>query len=220
MPGQSEGTNPSLDSDNLKTLHDGVRHWKEWWATHRSDYSPAEPAVSERRPTPQRLLPADFALKDVNGKTVHLSDFRGKVVLLNFWTTWCPACLSEIPDLIELQKKNPEQLAILGISLDGQTEVDEDGHSVDAHDGDGHESRPDGKTSETDVRAKVGQFAKDKRINYPVLLDPGNEVGRRFNGGELPTNVLIDADGYMRRRWLGGRNAVPGAARARGAIAR
>ena len=49
---------------------------------------------------------------------------------------------------------------------------------------------------------------KEKDISYPVLLDPRNEVGRRFNGGELPTNVLIDARGYVRRRFIGGREVA------------
>jgi hypothetical protein len=54
----------------------------------------------------------------------------------------------------------------------------------------------------------VEQFVKGSGINYPVLLDPNNEVGRRFNGGELPTNVLIDSQGYVRRRFNGGRNVA------------
>jgi thiol-disulfide isomerase/thioredoxin len=230
ISGQTEGTNPSLDPENTKTLRDGVQHWKEWWAIHRSDYPTGEPASFERPSAPQRLPLADFVLNDVNGKTVHLTDFKGKAVLLNFWTTWCSACLAELPDLIELQNKHPETLVILGISLDGLPEVDEHGDSGDAHNGDGHESRPDGKTDLKEIRAKVSRVVQENGINYTVLLDPASEAGRRFNGGELPTNVLIDADGYLRRRWLGGRNiatlealignaAVPKTARARDAIA-
>jgi len=54
----------------------------------------------------------------------------------------------------------------------------------------------------------VEQFAKGNGMNYPVLLDPNSEVGRRFNGGELPTNVLIDPQGNVRRRFIGGRNVA------------
>jgi hypothetical protein len=108
--------------------------------------------------------------------------------------------------------------------------VDEHGDSVDAHNSDGPESRPDGKTYIEEIRAKVSRVVQENGINYIVLLDPASEAGRRFNGGELPTNVLIDADGYLRRRWLGGRNiatlealidnaAVSKTARARNAIA-
>jgi thiol-disulfide isomerase/thioredoxin len=64
----------------------------------------------------------DFTLKDLNGRTVHLEQFRGRVVLLNFWATWCTACLAEIPDLIALQNKLGKQVAILGVALDGVTD--------------------------------------------------------------------------------------------------
>src|SRR5581483_7631904 len=61
----------------------------------------------------------DFALKDVTGKVYHLSDYRGKVVMLNFWATWCPPCNKEIPEFGELQKEYGAQgLQFLGIALD------------------------------------------------------------------------------------------------------
>ena len=56
------------------------------------------------------------------------------------------------------------------------------------------------------LRTRVGQFVKSKGINYPVLLDPKNAVGARYNGGELPTNVLIDPEGNVRRRFIGARS--------------
>src|SRR2546427_6894700 len=71
-----------------------------------------------RRPPRSTLFPYTtlFRSKDLKGKSVRFSDFKGKIVLLNFWTTWCPGCLLEIPDLIELQRKNADRLVILGIS--------------------------------------------------------------------------------------------------------
>ena len=61
----------------------------------------------------------DWTLKDVNGKTVRLSEFRGKVVVLNFWASWCSPCLREIPGFIELQRKYQDRgLMIVGISMD------------------------------------------------------------------------------------------------------
>lgn len=201
-------TNASVDPASLKIIQDGVRHWKEWWADHKNEYptNPA-PAPTESNPT-SRLPAADFALNDLKGRTVRLSEFKGKVVLLNFWTTWCTSCLIEIPDLIELQKRSADRVVILGISLDGQTEVDEHGHLVGEHsdEAQGHDqSEAHDEINLAEIRAKVEQFVKDKGINYRVLLDSRSEVGRRFNGGELPTTVLIDPQGYVRRRFLGGR---------------
>ncbi|PYJ60170.1 MAG: hypothetical protein DME24_10425 [Verrucomicrobia bacterium] len=203
---QGGDTNTSPNPDNLKTIQAGVGRWKEWWNDHQAEY-PANNIPTPLQPAaPERLPVADFALKDLNGRTVRFSEFKGKVVLLNFWATWCTACWSEIPDLIELQRKNADRLVILGISLDGQTEVDEHGHLTGTHsDEERHGNETAGKIDIAEIRAKVREFVKDKGINYPILLDPRNEVGRRFNGGELPTNVLIDREGYLRRRFIGGR---------------
>jgi thiol-disulfide isomerase/thioredoxin len=66
----------------------------------------------------QPIPAGDFILPTLDGRKVRLSDFRGQAVLINFWTTWCTACLAEIPALIELQKRHGEKLVILGVSLD------------------------------------------------------------------------------------------------------
>jgi thiol-disulfide isomerase/thioredoxin len=66
--------------------------------------------------------PMHFTLKDMNGVEVKLSSFKGKIVMLNFWATWCPPCKVEIPDLIALQKEYSEDLVILGVSIDDTPE--------------------------------------------------------------------------------------------------
>ena len=138
---------------------------------------------------------------DLQGKPVRLSDFRGKIVLLNFWTTWCTACLAEIPDLMALQNLAADKVAILGISLDGIP--DEHGDEPKAEGGnDTHSHRP----TRNEITATVTRAVKTRGINYPVLLDSENSVGARFNGGELPTTVIIDAEGRVRRRFIGERN--------------
>lgn len=78
---------------------------KAWWAEHQSEFPPVKlevPAVANtaRRPVPA----AEFELLTSEGKTVQLSDFRGKVVLMNFWATWCSTCVGEMPALVALQK--------------------------------------------------------------------------------------------------------------------
>jgi thiol-disulfide isomerase/thioredoxin len=135
------------------------------------------------------------------------------MVLLNFWATWCSACLTEIPDLVELQKRYTNRLVVIGISLDGVP--DEHGHvggmegsdAADAHSQDGlkPEEGPHGPTL-AKIQANVTRVAKARGITYQVWLDPKNTVGSRFNGGELPTNVLIDPAGNVRRRFIGTRS--------------
>lgn len=65
----------------------------------------------------QANLAPDFELKDMNGNTVKLSDYRGKKVMLNFWATWCKYCVKEMPDLMKLQEEHKEDLAILYINV-------------------------------------------------------------------------------------------------------
>ncbi len=62
--------------------------------------------------------PLDFTLRDMHGQDVHLASFKGKVILINFWATWCPPCKAEIPGLIELQEQYADDLVVLGVSID------------------------------------------------------------------------------------------------------
>ncbi|MEW6161038.1 MAG: TlpA disulfide reductase family protein, partial [Verrucomicrobiota bacterium] len=189
---------------------DGAARAKEWWAAQRSNFPPVKLSVPKETYAARQDIPAgDFSLPDLDGRRVRLSDYRGKVVVINFWTTWCTACLREMPELIALQKKSEGQLAILGVSLDfvpdshghigGHAAVEEQnqGHHDD------HERDADALKR---VREKVRRTAKDRGINYTVLLDERNEIGGRFNGGELPTTVIIDAKGNIRRRFVGARS--------------
>lgn len=110
----------------------------------------------------------DFELQDLNGRTVHLSDFRGKAVVLNFWATWCPPCREEIPWFIELQKQYGSQgLQIVGVSMD------EGG------------------------REDVERFAKEMGINYTVLLND-EKVSQLYGGvNALPTTFYLARDGQV-----------------------
>ncbi len=110
----------------------------------------------------------DFALKDANGHTVHLSDYRGKVVLLDFWATWCGPCKIEIPWFQEFERQNKDKgFAVLGVAMD------EEGWDV------------------------VKPFAQHMNINYRLLIG-NDSIAEQFGGVDaLPTTFLIDRDGKI-----------------------
>jgi peroxiredoxin len=66
--------------------------------------------------------PLNYTVKDMNGESVHLASYKGKIILLNFWATWCPPCKVEIPDLIELQEQYKDDIVVLGFSVDDTAE--------------------------------------------------------------------------------------------------
>jgi thiol-disulfide isomerase/thioredoxin len=190
----------------------GVARAKSWWAEHQAEFPPVQPKIPDAAITARKPVPAaDFSLTAVDGRKVRLADFRGKVVLINFWTTWCTACVGEMPELVALQKQHGDGLVILGVSLDFVP--DEHGHlgGVEAVEEQGLHKDEDAdatKNQETlkNIRAKVLRTVKARGINYTVLLDEKNEIGGRFNGGELPTTVIVDAEGNVRRRFIGARS--------------
>jgi peroxiredoxin len=115
----------------------------------------------------------DFELAAFDGDTFRLSDHRGKVVVLNFWATWCPPCRAEIPGFVELQHEMRDEVVFVGISLD------QDG--------------PDG----------VRSFAEARGINYPVGIDNGRIAHLYGGISTLPTTLLVDQQGVVRYRHTG-----------------
>lgn len=108
----------------------------------------------------------DFTLTDLQGTPWHLRDLKGKVVLVNFWATWCPPCRKEMPDLQALYDKYKEQgFLVLSIS-------DEES-------------------------AKVVPFINERKITYPVLLDPGRKVNDAFEVMGIPKSFVYDREGKL-----------------------
>jgi peroxiredoxin len=126
---------------------------------------------------PQIGKPApDFALSDMNGKKVALSEFKGKVVILNFWATFCGPCKEEMPSLNNLYLTlKKDGLIVLAISTD-------------------------------DSEKPVQSFIKAKAIAFPVLIDKDQQVFYdRYTVLGLPTTFIIDRDGIIREKILGDR---------------
>jgi peroxiredoxin len=110
----------------------------------------------------------DFALQSLDGKTVRLSDFRGKAVLLNFWATWCQPCKIEMPWFEDLQKQyGPQGLQVVGIAMDDASKED------------------------------IAKFAAKLGVSYPVLMGK-DEVGNAYGGVQfLPATFYISRDGKV-----------------------
>jgi cytochrome c-type biogenesis protein len=128
-------------------------------AARRSNASPVAGKAS---------IAPDFTLESLDGKSVRLSDLRGKAVLLNFWATWCSPCKIEMPWFVELQSKyGPEGLQIVGVAMDDASKED------------------------------IAKFAKEMGVNYPVLLGK-EAVGDEYGGvPALPESFFIGRDGKI-----------------------
>jgi peroxiredoxin len=110
---------------------------------------------------------ANFTLTDLQGKFWTLKELKGKVVLVNFWATWCPPCRKEMPDLETLYNRFKDQgFVILGISEDEET-------------------------------PKVGPFIAERKVSFPILLDPGQKVNNLFQVDGIPKSFVYDRDGKL-----------------------
>jgi thiol-disulfide isomerase/thioredoxin len=141
-------------------------------------------SAGENRTTTGPLPTApDATFKDLDGKDVTLASLKGKVVVLNFWATWCEPCQVEIPWMIELQQKNSDKgFTILGAAMD------DEGKSV---------VEPYVQKTEFDVD---GQKMK---MNYPIVLG-NDDIASKFGGLiGLPTTVVITRDGKIAKRFIG-----------------
>jgi peroxiredoxin len=192
-------------------LQQGVARWMDWWKEHQSDFAASQielpPASSH-----WRLPASDFSLEDLTGKQVPLSTFRGKPVLLSFWATTTTNAFAFLSDLAEVQRKNGNRFVILGISLDGTPLANTEGcGDEDEHSGHAEHSHAGAQAAHVHsghIRGQVEQFVQQQGIAYPVLMDATAELGHRFNALELPTNVILDRAGNVRRRFVGLRSAA------------
>jgi len=117
----------------------------------------------------------EFTLKDLSGKDVSLASLRGKVVMLNFWATWCPPCKEEIPSMMRLnQAMSGKPFQMLAVSID-------DG----------------GKPA-------VEAFFKQSGFSLPALNDPGQSIGKLYGVTGVPETFVIDKKGVILKKFIGG----------------
>ncbi|PYT87658.1 MAG: hypothetical protein DMG36_25005 [Acidobacteria bacterium] len=125
-------------------------------------------APADLKPADSRKTAPDFSLEDSSGALIKLSGYKGRVVLLDFWATWCTGCKQEIPWYMEFQDKyKKDGLSAIGVSLDD----------------DGWKS--------------VKPFLQEHKINYPIVIGDWNDMGKRFGFNSMPATLLIDRDGKM-----------------------
>ncbi len=115
----------------------------------------------------------DFRVTDTDGKTHTLSGYKGKWVLVNYWATWCPPCLEEIPDLIAMHGNKKNNIVVIGIALDYRT------------------------------AKQVTDFAEGLLVNYPIVLGSPQVVNQIGPVQGLPTTYLFNPDGKMVAQQVG-----------------
>jgi peroxiredoxin len=118
--------------------------------------------------TEQDKAAPDFTLKSLKGSNLKLSEFRGDVVMINFWATWCGPCRQEMPILNDLYLKYRDQgFTLLGVNVEKN-------------------------------QSKAAKMIRDLRVVFPVLFDADNKVSKLYNVDSMPSTILVDRDGKMR----------------------
>lgn len=119
----------------------------------------------------------DFTLEDMQGNKVSLSDFKGKVVVVNFWATWCPPCIEEMPSMEKLhQKFKGDDFVLLAVN------------------------------AEENSRPLVERFLKKNPYTFPVLLDQDAKVQQMYGVYRFPETIIINRQGEIVTKVLGGRD--------------
>jgi lysophospholipase L1-like esterase/peroxiredoxin len=153
-----------FSSDGLHPSDLGYAHWAEAiWPVIEQAIHKQPPNESSREGYPS------LTLKSIDGRTVRPSDYRGKVVLINFWATWCPPCRAEMPALVKLQREyGKDGLQIIGV------------------------------TYPPEQRARVRRFTRRLKVNYPIVLGTRATKAAFSPDETLPLTIIIDREGTIR----------------------
>lgn len=155
-----------------------IRQWKQWWAKVERRWADEQRWAAAKPIHPTRTDPApDFTVTAVDGSRIRLADYRGKILLLHFYGTWCAPCEFEMPELVRLRQAFPEeQLAMLGVAV-----------------------------NETQGERAVREWMAKFKITYPQALATADIASAYWIQG-VPITYLIDAQGRIRYRWDGERD--------------
>ncbi len=144
------------------------------FCTDKNDNKIKSSTTENKIVNPDENKAPDFTLKSFDGKTVKLSDYKGKVIIIDFWATWCPPCRKGIPDLISIQNDYKNDVVIIGISLDGEKTLKD-----------------------------VPGFVKSYAINYPIVYGD-DKVVAAYGGIEgIPTAFVVDKKGNIVDKHVG-----------------
>jgi len=136
------------------------------------------------RPVTAGAVAPDFAYPDLEGTSRSLSDFRGSVVLVNVWATWCGPCRTEMPSMQRVYEEfGDDGFEILAVSIDAS---------------------PGAADATGNIGGDVKSFADDLGLSFPILLDPAGSVQRTYQTTGVPESFLVDAEGVIRRKLAGG----------------
>ena len=146
----------------------------EAWLMTEPQPSVVQPAVAaDQAKTTNTYGDYDFTLTSIDGEQLKLSDYQGKVVLVNFWATWCGPCLIETPSLVRMYNKYKSRgFAVIGVALQSEEEG-------------------------------VKQFVEQFHVPYAVGRDPGSEIGLRYQVFALPSSFLFSSEGKVKRAFTG-----------------
>jgi cytochrome c biogenesis protein CcmG/thiol:disulfide interchange protein DsbE len=115
-----------------------------------------------------------FSLISTDGKKINLADYKGKIVILDFWATWCGPCRRGVPDLVSIQKEFKDQVTVIGISLD--------------HDA---------------TKGDIIPFMNEFSVNYPVVYGTSEVVANYGNIQAIPTSFIINEEGFIVDQYVG-----------------
>jgi len=135
------------------------------------------PVVPQATNQEEKALAPDFALNDLNGNQVKLSDYRGKVVVLNFWAVWCKYCKVEMPDFNELNAELEKGNDAVIIAVDVQEDIN-----------------------------TVKKYLDDNKITFKVVLDETGAISQKYNVSGFPTTFIIGRDGSISTSFPGATN--------------
>jgi len=143
------------------------------WILISRPLSGGREAANVPAPVPGHPAP-EFALKNLSGQMVRLSDFKGKPVLINFWATWCGPCRAEFPELERASAEDAGKLVIIGVN-----------------------------STALDQPAAVKSFAAEMGATFPIVLDETGQVSKMYQIKGLPTSFFIDRNGVVNEVFVG-----------------